>query len=172
MTVGGDRIDYPGDCGTSAADLLTVKLLFNSVISSTNAEFMTLDIKHFYLNNPLTRYQYIRLKMADLPETFMKENKISNKVTNNSYVYVGFRKVMYGLPRSVLIAQYILKEQLHKHGYRESKYTPSFWTHAFRTISSSFVFDEFGVNYVGKENAEHLIKVLEEHYTLNKDWSE
>ena len=27
MTVGGDRINYPGDCGTPTADVLTVKLL-------------------------------------------------------------------------------------------------------------------------------------------------
>ena len=34
ITVGGDKINYPGDCGTPTTDLLTVKLLLNSVIST------------------------------------------------------------------------------------------------------------------------------------------
>ena len=34
ITVGGDKINYPGDCSTPTAALLTVKLLLNSVISN------------------------------------------------------------------------------------------------------------------------------------------
>ena len=52
LTVGGDRINYPDDCGTPTADMLLVKLLLNSVISTRGAEFMTADIKNFYLNTP------------------------------------------------------------------------------------------------------------------------
>ena len=53
VTMGGDRINYPGDCGTPTADLLTVKLLLNSVISTAHAKFMTIDIKDFYLMTPM-----------------------------------------------------------------------------------------------------------------------
>jgi len=34
ITVGGNCINYPGDCGTPTADLLTVKLLLNSIVST------------------------------------------------------------------------------------------------------------------------------------------
>eukprot|EP00804_Cyclotella_cryptica_P006784 CCRYP_019521-RA/>CCRYP_019521-RA protein AED:0.43 eAED:0.43 QI:0/0/0/1/0/0/2/0/348 len=34
LTVGGNRITYPGDCGTPTADMLTTKILLNSVIST------------------------------------------------------------------------------------------------------------------------------------------
>ena len=34
ITVGGNMTNYPEDCGTPTADLLTVKLLLNSVIST------------------------------------------------------------------------------------------------------------------------------------------
>ena len=44
------------------------------------------------------------------------------------------------------------------------------WTHESRPICFSLVVDDFGVKYVGKDNAKHLIKVLEEHYDLSKDW--
>ena len=53
VTMGGDQINYPDDCGTPTADLLTVKLLFNSIISTPDALFMTIDIKDFYLMTPM-----------------------------------------------------------------------------------------------------------------------
>ena len=45
LTVGGNRIKYPGDMGTPMASLLTVKLLVNSAVSTAGAELMTIDIK-------------------------------------------------------------------------------------------------------------------------------
>ena len=47
LTVGGDRVNYPVDCGTPTVDILTVKLLLNSIVSTLNATFMTIDIKDF-----------------------------------------------------------------------------------------------------------------------------
>ena len=68
LTVGGDLIAYPGECGTPTLDLLTVKLLLNSVFSTLGAKFMTIDIEDFYLNTPMTRYEYMRLKLCNIPE--------------------------------------------------------------------------------------------------------
>ena len=73
---GGDRVHYPGDAGTPTADLLTVKLLLNSIISTKNARFMTLDIKDFYLNTPMERYEYMRLRIADMPEDVIEHYKL------------------------------------------------------------------------------------------------
>jgi hypothetical protein len=50
--MGGNLINYPGDCGTPTVDLLTVKHMFNSIISTPNVKFMTIDIKDFYLMTP------------------------------------------------------------------------------------------------------------------------
>ena len=58
--------------------MLLAKILFNNVISTKNARFMTGDIKNFYPNTPLKRKQYIKLKLTDIPE------KISS--TNTSYL--------------------------------------------------------------------------------------
>ena len=30
--------------------------------------------------------------------------------------------------------------------------------------------DDFGIEYVGKQHAQHLQKVLEDHYTLTMEW--
>ena len=72
LTVGGDRVNYPGNCGTPTVDPLTVKLLLNSIVSTPNAKFMTIDIKDFYLNTPMSRYEYMQLKLSDLPADFVK----------------------------------------------------------------------------------------------------
>ena len=68
LVAGGDRVHYPGNAGTPTADLLTVKLLINSIVSTNGARFMTMDIKDFYLNTPMARFEYMRLRMADMPD--------------------------------------------------------------------------------------------------------
>ena len=47
LRVGGDRVNYPGYCGTLTTDLLTVKLLLNIKISMSGACFMIINIKDF-----------------------------------------------------------------------------------------------------------------------------
>jgi hypothetical protein len=48
LVVGGDRVHYPFDAGTPTANLLTVKLLINSVILTPGAKFFTMDIKKLF----------------------------------------------------------------------------------------------------------------------------
>jgi hypothetical protein len=53
FTVGGNQIDFPGKVSTPTADLNTVKLLINSVLSTPNACIATADISNIYLNNSM-----------------------------------------------------------------------------------------------------------------------
>eukprot|EP00804_Cyclotella_cryptica_P019220 CCRYP_006117-RA/>CCRYP_006117-RA protein AED:0.10 eAED:0.09 QI:0/0/0/1/0/0/4/0/1232 len=94
LTVGGNRITYPGDCGTPTADMLTTKILLNSVISTKGARFMTIDIKDFYLNTPMVRPEYMRLKLSDIPDHIIKLYKLDKLVTTDGYVYVLIQKGM------------------------------------------------------------------------------
>ena len=63
--VGGDRIDFHGDVATKVANLVTVKCLINHIISAPGAKATCIDIKDFYLNNPLPEPEYIHFQ-ADL----------------------------------------------------------------------------------------------------------
>jgi hypothetical protein len=74
--LGGNLVNYPGDVGTRTADLLTVKLLLNSVISTPGAKFMSLDISNFYLMTPMTRYEYVKMNSSDFPEDIIEEYKL------------------------------------------------------------------------------------------------
>ena len=78
--MGGNLINYPGDCGTPTADLLTVKLMFNSIISTPNAKFMTIDIKDFYLMTPMDRFEYFRMKLELFPQDIIEEYGLRDKV--------------------------------------------------------------------------------------------
>ena len=44
------------------------------------------------------------------------------------------------------------------------------WRHAWRPISFTLVVDDFGVKYKGVNNANHLLKSLEEHYDVSVNW--
>jgi hypothetical protein len=59
LVAGGDRLNYPANASPPTTDLLTIKLLINSIISMPGTKFMTIDIKDFYLNTPMARYKYM-----------------------------------------------------------------------------------------------------------------
>jgi hypothetical protein len=163
-------VHYPGDAGTPTADLLTVKLLINSIISTNGAKFMTMDIKDFYLNTPMTRYEYMRLRIADMPDDVIEHYNLCSKATPDVYNYCEIQKGMYGLPQAGIIAQQLLKERLKKHGYCQSQTTPGLWKQDTRPISFSLVVDNFGVKYVGVENEQHLLDSVQQYYKCSCDW--
>ena len=170
ITMGGNLINYPDDCGTPTADLLTVKLLLNSIISTPNGKFMTIDIKDFYLMTPMDRYEYFRMKLELFPQDIVEEYGLQDKVDSDGYVFCEVRRGMYGLPQAGIIAQNLLTKRLNKAGYFQSKITPGYWKHNWRPISFSLVVDDFGVKYINKDDVEHLISVLKQDYEIDTDW--
>ena len=77
---------------------------------------------------------------------------------------------MYGLPQARIIAQQLLKQRLEKDGYCQSTTTPDLWTHDTRPISFTLVVNNFGVKYVGEENAQHLLDTVQKDYKCSCDW--
>jgi hypothetical protein len=87
ITMGGNLVNYPGDCGTPTANLLMVELLLNSIISTPNAKFMTLDRKNFYLMTPMKRYEYFCMKLNLFPQDIIDEYNLTSKVDHNRNVH-------------------------------------------------------------------------------------
>jgi hypothetical protein len=170
FTVGGNPINYPGAVATPTAEMLVATLLFNSMISTRGAHFMTMDLSNFYLNSPLPRPEFICIKLSNIPEEIIVEYMLHEKATSNGSIYIMATKEMYGLPQAELIANELLESRLNKRGYRQSKLVPGLWRHDTCPIQFTLVVDDFGVKYVGKEHALHLKHVLEEHYQLTCDW--
>jgi hypothetical protein len=67
LTVSGNLVHYPDKGSTPTADLSTVKLLVNSVISTPGARFATFDLKYFYLGTPMMRKEYMQIPLASIP---------------------------------------------------------------------------------------------------------
>ena len=134
ITVGGYRVNHPGDCGTPTMELTTVKILLNIVVSTPNAKFMTIDIKYFYLNTPMEMNKYMRLKISNPPESVVQKNNLEEKVTKYGYVNVEIMWGVYGLPQAGIIAQQLIEQQMNKKGYKQSDINPEFWTHKWCPI--------------------------------------
>ena len=78
---------------------------------------------------------------------------------------------MPGLKQAGHIANDRLKARLAKFGFAPVRRTPVMWKHNTKPILFSLVVDNFGVKYIGKENADHFIQALQKIYTISIDWT-
>ena len=169
LTVGGNLIEYPYDVSTDTSDLTTAKLVINSTISTPGARHMLIDLKNYYLGTPMARYEYMRLPIAIIPIEIVEQYKLLELV-HDGYIYMEIRRGMYGLPQAGIIANLQLVKRLEPFGYYPVTHTPGLWRHRTRPILFSLVVDDFGVKYVGKEHAQHLIDTLASFYEITVDW--
>ena len=78
---------------------------------------------------------------------------------------------MPGLKRASHIANDRLKDHLAHLEFAPVPRNPALWKHATKPVLFSLVVDDFGVKYIGKENADHLIQALQKLYTISIDWN-
>jgi len=129
---------------------------------------MTGDIENFYLNNVMKRKEYMRIPIGDIPQTIIDQYNLLPLVSNG-YVYVEIGKGMYGLPQAGKIANDRLIKHLAEHGYEQAQHTHGLFTHKTNGVVFTLVVNDFGVKYVGRENAEHLMASLREIYSITAD---
>ena len=171
ITVGGDRINYPYKVTTETAELTTHKLLLNSVVSTPQARYMTADIGNFYLGTPMERAEYMFLPLSYIPNEIIEQYNLQ-KIAKDGKVYTEINKGMYGLPQSGILANHKLKRDLLPFGYFPCRHTPGLWKHVWRPITFTLVVDDFGVKYVGRQHAEHLMTTLKKLYPkVTEDWT-
>jgi hypothetical protein len=169
LTAGGDRINYPDNCGTQTADMTLFKILINSILSTPNAKCIMMDIKDFYLRTPMKRPEYMRLKITDIPEEIIEQYKLKLSATPDRYVYCEITQGMYGLPQAGIIAQELLEKRLAEYGYYQSKIINGLWKHKTRPICFCLIIDDFAVKYVNREDANHLINAIRKYYPMTVD---
>ena len=170
FTVGGDRLRYDGPTSANTADLTTMKILINAILSTKGARAIGIDLKDFYLKTRLEEPEYMRIHASLIPDRIMEQYNLHEKVAKDGYVYVEINGGMYGLKQAGIIANKALKKRLLKHDYYECEHTPGLFKHKTRHIFFGLVVDDFLAGYVGKDNAEHLLNILREHYDASVDW--
>jgi hypothetical protein len=90
--------------------------MINSVLSRKGARFCTFDISNFYLQTPLDRPKYIKIKITNIPREFIDEYNLMQHI-HNDWVYFEIRRGIYGLPQFDILAQKLLATCLDKKGY-------------------------------------------------------
>jgi hypothetical protein len=162
-TFGNTASDYDGPVSSPTADITTVKIHLNSVLSTPGAKFCVLDVKNFFLNTPLTRYEYMWIPIKSIPDNVIEHYNLLPLV-HNGYVMVEIRKGLYGLPQAALLAYELLVARLALHGYHPAPNTLGLFPHETRPISFTLWVDDFGIKYTNKHDLDHLIEALNEHY--------
>ena len=168
-TFGGNLIHYPDDVGTPTADLLLIKIFFNSVISTEGARFATADLSNFYLCTPMPRPEFGRVKLTDIPDEIIIEYNLREIATPDGWVYFRADKTHYGLPQAGSLSHDLLEKRLNKEGYYKSLIVPGLWKHKTRSIQFVLVVDDFGIKYITNDDLNHLIKVLKTYYDVSVD---
>ena len=89
---------------------------------------------------------------------------------HNGWVYFEIGKGCYGLPEAGRLPNDQLRERLAVAGYYEAISTPGLWKHVWRPIQLVLIVDDFAVEYVGKQHAQHLADTLKQYHTISEDW--
>ena len=89
------------------------------------------DLKGFYLGTPMNWYEFIWIKMSDIPQNIIDQYGLKEKSVNGK-VLVEIRKGMYGLKQAGRITNDRLKQHLRTYGYVPCRYTPGLFTHTSR----------------------------------------
>ena len=89
---------------------------------------------------------------------------------HKGWIYFEIRRGCYGLPQSGILANKKLRLILEKEGYYEVITTLGLWRYKWRPIQLFLVVDDFRVEYVGKQHAEHLATILKKNHNITENW--
>jgi hypothetical protein len=170
-TGGGDRVQYDGNTNTQTADLITVKTLIHSTISTPNARAICFDLKDFYLGTPMDEPEWILVLVTMIPDEVMKYYSLYDKVAciqGRKYIYARVDKGMYGLAQAGKLANNYLKTSLQPNGF-DTTVIPGLWTDTTSDLAFALVVDDFLVRYTNKEHKDRLLAVLRTRYKVTVD---
>ncbi len=125
ITVGGNLIKYPFELTTRTADMLLLKIMWNSITSTPDALFAGANIKNMYLETPLDWYEYMRIPLDLFPDDIVNYYNLRRRAKNR-FVYMEIRKGMYGLPQAGILANKLLKNGSHFMAILNSPTHPAF----------------------------------------------
>jgi hypothetical protein len=118
--------------------------MFNSVISTPDGRFMTIDLKDFYLCSDLLEYEYVRIPMHLIPQEIIDLYNLEPLI-HNGHIYTEVGKGMYGLPQAGKLANNALVKYLAPCGFAPCAVTPGLWKDEHSDLMFTLVVDDIGV---------------------------
>ena len=86
ITIGHNRIIYPGNVATPISSLKLTKIIINSVLFRHRVKFACFDVKKLACKNPMDRSEYVKIKITDIPAEFVDKYNL-HSVTHNGWLY-------------------------------------------------------------------------------------
>ena len=82
-------------------------MLINSVISDAKhvAQFLSCDLKDFFLATPMARPEYMKIHWEHISEDIRVQYNLQELLIND-YIYVKIKKCMYGLKQASILAMF------------------------------------------------------------------
>jgi hypothetical protein len=166
-TIGGDRIDYPYSTTAVTAELESIKILMNAMISD-NAAFSTVDLEDFYLGTSLPHPEYIRIPLKFIPKKVRRFYNLDPFLYKGA-LYCVVLKTHYGLPQAGALSQNRLFAHLELHGYFQLFHAPALFRNKDGSIRFALVVDDFAVVWSSHAAMSHFLQVLRKLYTIKVD---
>jgi hypothetical protein len=110
------------------------------------------DIKNFYLNTPLGRFDYMVINLSLLSQEIIDEFGLL-ELAHDGRVYIEIQKGVFVLLQAGILANKVLQRRLALDGYSPTEHTHGLWKHKTRPVWFSLVVDDFGIKYIGCDNA-------------------
>jgi len=98
---------------------------------------MTLDLKNFYLNTPMDRYEYMGIPITIIPDSIIAHYNLTSLVVQD-HVMIKIMKGIYGLPQAGILAKRLLDERLLKGDYIPAPHRPGLYQHRSKPIQFPF----------------------------------
>ena len=102
----------------------------------------------------------MKVHRRHIPEDIMRKYELHKKVPSDGYVYIRIKKGIYGLKQAAILAYEQIKATLDPHGYTLVIRTVGLWKHNTCPTKFCLYVDYFGIIYLSKPDAQHLIIVI------------
>ena len=107
--------------------------MIDSVLSRRWAKFANFDIKKLYLCTPLNLFEYVWIKLSDIPQELIDEYDLLNFV-RDGWVYFEIMKGVYGLPQARMLENKLLETRLNEAGTTEPQQHPAYGSTSIGTL--------------------------------------
>ena len=82
------------------------------MVSTPGARVSGGDVKYFYLNTPLNRKKYGKVRAKYIPEETIRKHDLEQYIEDDGWLHFEIGKGMYGIPEAGRLANDLLRERL------------------------------------------------------------
>jgi hypothetical protein len=110
------------------------------------------------------------INLSSLPQELIDEYNLL-QLAHDGRLYIEIQKGMYGLPQAGILAKKVLQRRLALDGYLPTEHTHGLWKQETCLVWFLLVVDDFGIKYIGRENAEHSMTSMKKNYDISSKWT-